>query len=51
MNALERRRLELELGTGSDHDVPYSFCLPLSLPQVLAWIRLMGRVQHGELQP
>jgi hypothetical protein len=51
MNALERRRLELELGTGSDHDVPYSFCLPLSLPQVLAWIRLMSRVQHSELQP
>lgn len=51
MSSLERKRLELELGVGSDHDIPYSFSLPLSMPQVLAWIRLMGRVQRGELQP
>jgi hypothetical protein len=51
MSSLERRQLELELGAGSDHDLPYSFCLPLSMPQVLAWMRLMGRVQRGELQP
>jgi len=51
MSSLERRRLELELGAGGDHDVPYSFLLPLSMPQVLAWMRLLGRVQRGELQP
>ncbi|HEX6482683.1 MAG TPA: hypothetical protein VF043_27890 [Ktedonobacteraceae bacterium] len=50
-SALEGRRLEHELGTGGDHDLPYHFALPLSLPQVLAWLRLMGRVQRGELQP
>ncbi len=48
MSSLERRRLERELGTGGDHDVPYIFALPLFLPQVLAWTRLLGRVQRGE---
>lgn len=48
---LEGRRLEHERGAGGDHDVPYHFVLPLSLPQVLAWMELMGRVQRGELQP
>src|SRR5215470_14855175 len=47
-SSLERRRLEQELGTGGDHDVPYIFALPLSMPQVLAWMRLMGRIQRGE---
>jgi hypothetical protein len=51
MSSLERRRLELELGTSGDHDVPYIFALPLSMPQVVAWTRLMGRVQRGEVQP
>jgi len=51
MSALERRQLELERGPGGDHDVPYHFALPLSMPQVLAWMRLMVRVQRGELQP
>ncbi len=51
MSSLERRRLEQELGAGGDHDLPYHFALPLSLPQMLAWMRLMGRVQRGELQP
>ena len=50
-SSLERRRLELELGTGADHDVPYRFALPASLPQVLAWIRLLTQVQRGEVQP
>jgi len=47
----ERNRLEHERGAGGDHDVPYHFALPLSLPQVLAWARLLGRVQRGELEP
>jgi hypothetical protein len=50
-NALERRRYELEQGPGGDHDVPYSFALPASMPQVLSWMRLLARVQRGELQP
>jgi len=49
MSSLERGRLEHELGAGGDHDVPYHFALPLSMPQVLAWMELMGRVQRGEL--
>ena len=49
-SSLDRRRLEYELGTGGDHEVPYRFALPLSLPQALAWMRLMGKVQRGELE-
>ena len=51
MSSLERRRLEHELGAGGDHDVPYHFALPLSIPQVLAWTRLLARVQRGEVEP
>ena len=51
MSSLERRRLEHEHGAGGDHDVPYHFALPLYLPQVLAWTRLLGRLQYGELEP
>jgi hypothetical protein len=50
-SALERRRVELEMGAGGDHDLPYTFALPASIPQVLSWTRLMVRVQHGELHP
>jgi hypothetical protein len=50
-SSLERRRLEQELGAGGDHDVPYHFALPLPMPQVLAWMRLLGRVQRGEVEP
>jgi hypothetical protein len=51
ISILDRKRLEREMGTGGDHDEPYTFTLPLSLPQTLAWIRLMSRVQRGELEP
>jgi hypothetical protein len=51
MSTLERRREELESGPGGDHDLPYSFSLPCSLPQVLAWMTLLVRVQRGELHP
>ncbi len=51
MSSFERRREELELGTGGDHDVPYNFALSRSMPQVLAWMRLLARVHRGELQP
>jgi len=51
MSVLERRREELERGAGGDHDRPYRCSLPLSLPQVLAWMRLLAKVERGELQP
>jgi hypothetical protein len=50
MSSWERRRAELEQGAGGDHDTPYTFALPLSVPQTLAWTRLMARVQRGELE-
>ncbi len=51
MSLLDKKRLEFELGPGGDHDIPYSFVLPVSMPQVLAWMRLLARVQRGELVP
>jgi len=51
MSLLERRREVLERGPGGDHDLPYSFSLPLSLPQVLAWMTLLVKVHRGELHP
>lgn len=51
INALEVTKLEMELNEGGDHDVPYEFTLPTSLPQLLAWTRLMHRVRDGELEP
>ncbi|HZU66168.1 MAG TPA: hypothetical protein VFA09_02720 [Ktedonobacteraceae bacterium] len=50
MSSLERRRLELELGPGGDHDVPYRLVLPASMLQALAWMRLLARFQRGDLQ-
>ncbi len=49
INALEKKRFELEQGEGGDHDAPYLFTLPVSTPQMLAWMRLRARVQDGEL--
>ena len=51
MSALESRRLELERGPGGDHAVAYRFALPVCLPQVLAWMRLLAKVHREELQP
>jgi hypothetical protein len=51
ISTLESRRIELEMGAGGDHDLPYTFTLPSRVPQLLAWTRLMARVQQGELQP
>ena len=50
-STLQRRRFELEMGSGGDHDQPYTFTLPFLVPQLLTWTRLMVRVQQGELQP
>jgi hypothetical protein len=51
MNPLEKRREELEPGVGGDHDIPYRFTRPSSMPQVLAWMKLLAKVQDGTLQP
>ena len=48
---LDKRREELERGVGGDHDIPYRFSLPASTTQVLAWMKLLVRVQDGTLQP
>jgi hypothetical protein len=48
MSPLDRRREELERGAGGDHDLPYRFRLPTSTPQVLAWVKLLVRVQRGD---
>jgi len=48
---LDQKRLQIEQGPGSDHDTPYRFSLPISTPQLLAWTRLLVRVQAGDLQP
>ena len=49
ISTLERRREELESGSGGDHDLPYSFVLPPSMPQVLVWMRLLASRERGEL--
>ena len=51
VSTLEVRRLELELCSGTDHDCPYTFTMPTSTPQVLAWTRLLTKVRQDELQP
>lgn len=51
INLLDQRRLQIESGSGGDHDTPYLFSLPISTPQLLAWTRLLVRVQAGEVQP
>ncbi len=48
---LEQRRGELERGVGGDHDSPYRFTLPGSMPQVLAWVKLLAKISAGELEP
>ncbi len=40
-----------EWSIGGDHDTPYTFSLPVSTPQALAWARLLVKVQNGELIP
>ena len=51
MNLSEIKRLEFELCGAGDHDMPYTFTLPTYMPEVLAWTKLIGRVQSGELEP
>ncbi len=51
MSPLDKRREELERGAGGNYDLPYRFTLPTSTPQVLAWVKLLARVQRGDFQP
>ncbi len=44
-NPLDRRRQEIEFGTAGDHDCPYVFTFPQSVPEMLAWIKLLQKVQ------
>ncbi len=48
-SSLEKRRVELERGAGGDHDIAYRFMLPTSMPQVLAWAKLLVKLQDGDL--
>ncbi len=50
INALDVKRLELELSIAKDHNTPYVFTLPSALSELLAWTRLLARVQNGELE-
>jgi hypothetical protein len=47
---IEVRRLEVELGVGSDHDQAYTWSLPLSGPHVLAWTKLRALRERGEFE-
>ena len=51
IRVLESWREELERGSGGDHDLPYTFALPATWLQALAWIKLLAKVYIGELQP
>ncbi len=51
ISALESCREELERGSGGDHDLLYTFALPTTWPQILAWIMLLAKVHTGELKP
>ncbi len=50
ISMMHDKRLVYEQGTGGDHDVRYIFTLPCSMPQILTWTRLLGKVQRGELE-
>src|SRR5579864_7792588 len=50
MSWIEVRRLEVELGAGGDHDLPYTFSLPTLTPQILAWTKLCAHVERSGLE-
>ena len=49
VNWIEVRRLEMELGAGSDHDCPYIWSLP-SGSQALAWTKLRASRVRGAFE-
>jgi hypothetical protein len=44
-------REKLEWSRGDGYDTLYTFALPVSMPQALAWTTLLAKVQRGELIP
>jgi len=48
---IEVRRLEMELGSGGDHDLLYTWSAPTSRSEVLAWTKLLAGRERGELEP
>jgi hypothetical protein len=50
-NLIGQLQEDSEWSIGGDHDTPYTFTLPVSTPEALAWARLLARVQNGELEP
>jgi len=51
ISSAEIKRWELEMHSEGDHDSPYTFTLPATMPQILAWTKLLARVHKGELKP
>mgnify|MGYP007135520943 CR=1 FL=1 len=51
IHSMDIVRLEMELGSGRDHDVPYEYVHPTYTPEVLAWTKLLAKVRNGELEP
>ena len=49
--SLELLQEESGGSSGGDHDTPYTFTLPSSMRQALAWTRLLAKVHRGELEP
>ncbi len=49
MDSHEKKRLEIELGPGGDHDTRYLFTLPIVLKEQLAWLHMQVQVKAGEL--
>ena len=47
---LDLRRDALERGSGGDCDTSYRFCLPISTPELLAWVALLARVRYSDLR-
>jgi hypothetical protein len=50
-NFMRLMREKLEWSGGNGYDTLYTFALPVSMPQALAWTRLLAKVQRGELIP
>lgn len=46
---LEQSRDALERGSGGDHNLPYQYSAPNWTPEVLAWAKLLARVELGDL--
>src|SRR5258706_588614 len=50
VSSSEKRRRELKLGPGGDHDIPYRFTLLVSVMQILIWRKLLVRMLDGAFQ-